>query len=195
MSQKHGLIPDEQLGERRMLSESYTGGKLCHQGDLVLNRLKAHLGVFALAPQFGVISPDYTVLKPNTKRIIPAFTMFVLKSEICRKELRTRVCGVIEGFWRLYTDDFNTIALPLPLLNDQQVILDYIDSTTKKIDLSISYIEQQISLLHEYRASLISDVVTGKMDVRDVVVPEYENVEEFVDGLSQENEEVTETEE
>jgi type I restriction enzyme S subunit len=61
MSQKYGLIPDEQLDERRMLSESYAGGKLCEKDDLVLNRLKAHLGVFALTPQSGVISPDYTL--------------------------------------------------------------------------------------------------------------------------------------
>ncbi|NBH77590.1 restriction endonuclease subunit S [Clostridiaceae bacterium] len=65
MSQKYGLVPDSQLDERRMLSESYAGGKLCYKDDLVLNRLKAHLGVFALSPQSGVISPDYTVLIPN----------------------------------------------------------------------------------------------------------------------------------
>ena len=58
MSQKYGLVPDSQLDERRMLSESYAGGKLCYKDDLVLNRLKAHLGVFALSPQSGVISPD-----------------------------------------------------------------------------------------------------------------------------------------
>ena len=45
MSQKYGLVPDSKLDERRMLSESYVGGKVCYKNDLVLNRLKAHLGV------------------------------------------------------------------------------------------------------------------------------------------------------
>ena len=120
MSQKYGLVPDSQLDERRMLSESYAGGKLCYQDDLVLNRLKAHLGVFALAPQFGVISPDYTVLIPNTERIIPSFGEMVLKSALCRRELRVRVRGIIEGFWRLYTDDFYTIYLPVPPIEEQK---------------------------------------------------------------------------
>ena len=72
MSQKFGLIPDDQLNERRMLSESYQGGKLCYRDDIVLNRLKAHLGVFALSQQLGVISPDYTVLMPNKNKILPS---------------------------------------------------------------------------------------------------------------------------
>jgi type I restriction enzyme S subunit len=50
MSQKFGLIPSSQIEEKRLVSESYAGARLCEKGDLVLNRLKAHLGVFALAP-------------------------------------------------------------------------------------------------------------------------------------------------
>lgn len=116
MSQKYGLIPDSQLDERRLLSESYKGGKLCYENGLVLNRLKAHLGVFSLSPQYGVISPDYTVLKPKSERILPSFAEIVLKSNKCRGELRTRVRGVVEGFWRLYTNDFNSIELPTETL-------------------------------------------------------------------------------
>lgn len=109
MSQKYGLVPDDQLDERRMLSESYKGGKICYKNDLVLNRLKAHLGVFALAPQKGVVSPDYTVLKSNSDKILPEYAEMVLKSKKCRHELQIRVRGIIEGFWRLYTDDFYTM--------------------------------------------------------------------------------------
>jgi hypothetical protein len=64
MSQRFGLIPSSQIEAKRLVSESYAGAKLCQRGDLVLNRLKAHLGVFALAPEPGVVSPDYTVLRP-----------------------------------------------------------------------------------------------------------------------------------
>ena len=34
-------------------------------------------------------------------------------------------------------------------------------------------LEKQIEYLREYRTRLISDVVTGQIDVRDVVIPEY----------------------
>lgn len=181
MSQKYGLVPDSQLDERRMLSESYAGGKLCYQDDLVLNRLKAHLGVFALAPQFGVISPDYTVLIPNTERIIPSFGEMVLKSALCRRELRVRVRGIIEGFWRLYTDDFYTIYLPVPPIEEQKEIMQYINAQSKKTAALENALNREIELLHELRTRLISDVVTGQIDVRNVEVPDFELVEETVD--------------
>ena len=181
MSQKYGLVPDSQLDERRMLSESYAGGKLCYQDDLVLNRLKAHLGVFALAPQFGVISPDYTVLIPNTERIIPSFGEMVLKSALCRRELRVRVRGIIEGFWRLYTDDFYTIYLPVPPIEEQKEIMQYIDAQAKKASAVENALNREIELLHELRTRLISDVVTGQIDVRSIEVPDFELVEEAAD--------------
>lgn len=187
MSQKYGLVPDGQLDERRMLSESYMGGKLCYKDDLVLNRLKAHLGVFALSPQSGVISPDYTVLMPNTERILPSFAETVLKSDRCRSELRIRVRGIIEGFWRLYTDDFNTIVLPVPPIEEQTEIMEYIvefRDKTKKYEDSLM---KEIFTLQEFKARLISDVVTGKMDVRGIEIPEYEFVEEDADGESEED--------
>ena len=181
MSQKYGLVPDSQLDERRMLSESYAGGKLCYQDDLVLNRLKAHLGVFALAPQFGVISPDYTVLIPNTERIIPSFGEMVLKSALCRRELRVRVRGIIEGFWRLYTDDFYTIYLPVPHIEEQKEIMQYIDAQAKKTAALENALNREIELLHELRTRLISDVVIGQIDVRSIEVPDFELVEELAD--------------
>ena len=190
MSQKYGLVPDTILDARRMLSESYAGGKICYENDLVLNRLKAHLGVFSLAPQMGVISPDYTELIPRIERIIPAYAEAVLKSQKCRRELRVRVKGVTEGFWRLYTDSFNTIVLPVPPLEEQKSIMDEIKLFEEKTANYISVILKEVEVLHELRNKLISDVVTGQIDVRDIEVPEFE----FVDEIEDESDEDTDEE-
>src|SRR5258705_12059805 len=115
MSQRLGLVPASQV-EKSLISESYIGGKLVEKDDLVLNRLKAHLGVFAYAKQSGLISPDYTVLRPAARANVRFFE-FVLKSPACRAELRTRAKGIVEGFWRLYTDDFYDIRVPIPPLD------------------------------------------------------------------------------
>ena len=159
MSQKYGLVTGELLGEKRMLSESYAGGKLCYKDDIVLNRLKAHLGVFALAPQSGVISPDYTVLKPFTENILPRFAEYYLKSDVCRNELRIRVRGIVEGFWRLYTDDFYTIRIQLPSLDEQAQIVRYLDWKVSQINKLINAKRRQIELLGEQKRVLIHDVV------------------------------------
>lgn len=187
MSQKYGLVPDSQLDERRMLSESYAGGKICYENDLVLNRLKAHLGVFSLSPQLGVISPDYTVLIPDKSKIMPKYAEAVLKSDNCRRELRIRVKGVTEGFWRLYTDDFNTIVLPIPPVEEQKAIMAAIQEFEESTNSYIEKIQREIEVLHELRNNLISDVVTGQIDVRNIEIPNFEYVEETEDASDEDD--------
>lgn len=165
MSQKLGLIPNTDIAVRRLVSESYAGAKLCRKGDLVLNRLKAHLGVFAIAPQSGLVSPDYTVLRPISQ-VEPLYFEAIYRSPACRIELRKRTKGIVQGFWRLYTDDFYDIRVPVPAVVEQTRIMEYLDGAVEKQNLAIARLEREIDLLREYRIRLIADVVTGKLDVR-----------------------------
>lgn len=165
MSQKLGLVPSSMV-QSTLRSQSYAGAKLCITGDLVLNRLKAHLGVFAVAKQDGVISPDYTVLRRH-KNAHADYYALILRSPGCRGELRMRAKGIVEGFWRLYTDDFYAICLPVPPIADQHLIIELISRQTRDQDAGISSLEREIDLLREFRTRLVADVVTGKLDVRE----------------------------
>ena len=168
MSQRLGLVPSHLVKNRTLVSESYAGGKVCEIGDLVLNRLKAHLGVFALAKHSGVVSPDYTVLRSRGKEESEAeYFEQVLRSPGCRTELRVRAKGIVEGFWRLYTDDFYDIRLPVPPREERTAIINYTRKATSQITYSMAIAERELALLREYRTRLIADVVTGKVDVRE----------------------------
>jgi type I restriction enzyme, S subunit len=57
--------------------------------------------------------------------------------------------------------------IPIPNITEQTQIVEYLDEQTQKIDSTIEKETQRIELLKEYRQSLISEVVTGKVDVRD----------------------------
>lgn len=175
MSQKRGLIPSSQIKEKRLVSESYVGAKLCKIGDLVLNRLKAHLGVFALANENGLISPDYTVLRP-IREIENRFFEAVYRTPACRVELRQRAKGIVQGFWRLYTDDFYDIRVPVPPVEEQYRIIAQLDFDLLEVNNTISQLEREIELLREYRTRLIADVVTGKIDVRAAVDNIHEEI-------------------
>lgn len=166
MSQKLGLVPSSQV-DRSLGSESMAGGKLCKANDLVLNRLKAHLGVFAIARQPGVISPDYTVLRPGPAADSTYFE-HVLKSPAVRSELFVRAKGIVEGFWRLYTNDFNTIVVPCPPLGEQQMINTYIAEVVREVKDSVARAIREVELLQEFRTRLTSDVVSGQVDVREI---------------------------
>ena len=61
---------------------------------------------------------------------------------------------------------------PLPPLKEQRVIVDHIQKKSAEIDQAITRAQREIDLMHEYRARLISDVVTGQVDVRGIEAPE-----------------------
>ena len=66
------------------------------------------------------------------------------------------------------------IPFIVPSEEEQTLIVDYIKRTSKDIEVAITRFSNEIKLLQEYRTRLISDVVTGKVDVRDIEIPEYE---------------------
>ncbi len=177
MSQQLGLVPSEMVEQHTLVSESYAGGKLCELDDLVLNRLKAHLGVFSMAREPGVISPDYTVLRKI--RPISVYFEYVLRSPACRFELRIRAKGIVQGFWRLYTDDFYDIRLPVPPASEQGRIVGVIRAANESIDTAIAAANREIELLREYRTRVIADIVTGKLDVREAAAKLHEHREEL----------------
>ncbi len=162
MSQRLGLVPSDEV-QSSLTSESYAGGKLCEREDLVLNRLKAHLGVFALANQPGVISPDYSVFRHKCALNMTYFEQ-VLRSPACRGELRVRAKGIVEGFWRLYTDDFFDIRLPLPPLSEQTAIVRYLDYVDRRVRRLVRAKQKLIALLTEQKQAIIHRAVTRGLD-------------------------------
>ena len=70
----------------------------------------------------------------------------------------------------LNTETVGSIKITLMTHFEQQQIVDHLDKETSKIDSTIEKETQRIELLKEYRQSLISEVVTGKVDIRDEVV-------------------------
>ena len=67
----------------------------------------------------------------------------------------------------LNTDTVGDIFLPIPTADEMTIIVSFIDNQTQKIDYLISKYQKQIELMQEYRTALISQAVTGKIDVRD----------------------------
>lgn len=58
--------------------------------------------------------------------------------------------------------------LPLPTVHEQQEIIERLVNDTVGIDRILTQSEEEITLLQEYRTRLIADVVTGKLDVREM---------------------------
>ena len=69
------------------------------------------------------------------------------------------------GRWRLQTSAFNNFMIPVPPLDEQRKIADYLDTKISEIDIIIAEKKQQIETIEEYKKSLIFEYVTGKKEV------------------------------
>jgi type I restriction enzyme S subunit len=67
--------------------------------------------------------------------------------------------------------NIKNINIALPKITEQQQIANFLDTETKKIDDMIKIVKQAIAKLQEYRTSLITAAVTGKIDVREFKLP------------------------
>lgn len=163
MSQKFGLIPTSQMDIVPNAATSYIGAKHTHKGDMVLNKLKAHLGVFALSSYDGLVSPDYAVYY-GTGIADMEFLEYLFKTPLYVSEFIKKTTGVAIGFNRLYTDDLFSISAHYPPLHEQQAIVDYLKDKTLKIEQYFSARERERELLDSLKQSEIANIVTKGLD-------------------------------
>lgn len=165
MSQKLGLVPSDKLDVQTLQSESYEGAKLCFQDDLVLNRLKAHLAVFSVAPMDGLVSSDYSVFRLINSEFTPYYFESLFKTPIYLTEFNKKVKGIVVGFYRLYSNDFKDIPAIVPPKEEQYQIIEYILDLRRNTKQAKEGIKKEISTLEEYRSILVSEAVTGKIKI------------------------------
>ncbi|MDC7700301.1 restriction endonuclease subunit S [Vogesella indigofera] len=165
MSQRYGLVPAKELDVQTLQSESYDGAKLCQKGDLVQNRLKAHLAVFAVAPCDGLVSPDYSVFRLQKSESQPVYFERLFKTPNYLGEFNRRVRGIVVGFLRLYSEDFNAIPALVPSCDEQAEIVRFIETTNKDFEKIRAKIDAEIVMLRELKAITVASAVTGKIKV------------------------------
>ena len=90
--------------------------------------------------------------------------MYFFSTDYC-KTLNTLGTVTGGGVGNLNVNNVKMYRIPLPSLKEQEEIVCYIETETKKINATIFKIEKEIELLKEYRTALISEVVTGKIKV------------------------------
>ena len=78
-----------------------------------------------------------------------------------------RVMAISSTIENVNGEKYANASIPLPPLPEQTAIAEYLDKITADIDAKITHARQQADLMREYRTRLITDVVTGKLDVRE----------------------------
>jgi type I restriction enzyme, S subunit len=144
-------------------AESLEGYKVCMPGDLVINTLWAWMGAMGVTFQHGIVSPAYNVYRPASYD--PKYLDFLVRIPVFATEVTRFSKGVWSSRLRLYPEDFFEVLMPVPPLEEQQEIADYLGQAISKLDLLASSAQETIDLLQERRSALIAAAVTGQIDV------------------------------
>lgn len=148
-------------------AESYAGYQFVYPTDYVMNHMDLLTGWVDCSTMFGVTSPDYRVFRLRDKENNDlTYFKYVMQCCYMSRIFYSLGQGVSNlGRWRLQTSAFNNFMIPVPPLEEQREIAEYLDTKISEIDTIIADKQKQIDTIEEYKKSLIFEYVTGKKEV------------------------------
>lgn len=161
-----GLKIKNILENEGQMANSYANYQIVHIGDFAMNHMDLLTGGIGVSQYEGVTSPDYRVFEIKEVRYIKKYFLYVFETYYRNKIFYAFGQGAANlGRWRLPAQNFYSIFIPVPPLEEQKQIADYLDKKRTEIDKLISIKQQKIETLTEYKKSLIYEYVTGKKQV------------------------------
>lgn len=162
-TQQYGVIPKTLYPFRTVeaVSSDLNTFKFVEKDNFVIS-LRSFEGGIEHSEYEGIISPAYTILKAKDF-VEPLYLKFLLKSSSFISALQLYKTGIREGQNISYTElqqDF----LPLPPLEEQKKIADFLDKKTHQIEEFITKKQKLIALLEEKKQTLINQCVTQGLD-------------------------------
>lgn len=115
--------------------------------------------------------------------VLPEYLYFITMTQLFRTLGEGQMTGSA-GQKRVPADFIRNFTIGLPSIEEQQNIVDYIQTEKEKIDRLIATKHEQLKALTEFKSTVISDAVTGKIDVSNISIPEYEHVDDTADDDS-----------
>ena len=167
---RQGLVRAADYSNRPQDPKRLIGYKLVEPDALVVNRMRASIGLLGLASSIGLVSPDYATLRkrPGAPVHLP-YLLLLLKSPKAGAVIRAESKGLgtgSAGFLRIYSDRFGVIPVALPPIAEQVRRAEDAGHRTQRLTEAAAAALREIDLLMEFRDSLVADVVTGRRDVR-----------------------------
>jgi len=167
VSHKTGVTPRSEKNVTMFKAESYEDSKMCRPNDLVINIMWAWMGAMGVSAHAGIVSSAYGVYRPKSAELFDAeYLDYLVRTSLYIAEYNGRSRGVTSSRARMYTEDFYDIPVVRPPLSEQQEIVAHIKRESAALDEAIEKSRIELSLIEEYRTTLISEIVTGKIDVR-----------------------------
>jgi type I restriction enzyme S subunit len=166
----HGVQLREDSSSNQQASADLGKYKIARPGDIVLNRMRAFQGGVGQARVEGLVSPDYSVLRPHDA-LTPAWAEYIMRSPQFIEEMTQWLRGIGAADQsnvrtpRINVRDLFVLTIPLPSVPEQQRLTSRLYDITGKLVAMLDKVSALKELLIERRAALITDVVTGRKEV------------------------------
>jgi type I restriction enzyme S subunit len=138
--------------------------KVACRGDIVFNKMRMWQGAVGVAPEDGLVSPDYVVAAPAGS-LLSEYAGLLFRTSTFSAECARRSHGIVWDRLRLYWEGFRDIEVPLPPSDEQAAIVAHVASEAAKLDTLGTATARTVALLRERRAALIAAAVTGQIPV------------------------------
>ena len=162
------------------------------KGQIIYSKIRPNLAKAAIAPSDCLCSADMYPISVLEKEIVTEYFLLLLLSKPFTKfavDSSLRVAmpkvnrDVLKECWLWYPD-----------INEQKCIIQYVGKKIIPLKAEIKYLQHEIELIRELRTRLISDVVMGKLDVREVStrLPDIPEAGEILDECEEDIEDASE---
>lgn len=156
--------------------EDFEQYKLAHKGDLVMNSMNMIVGASGVSDYYGCVSPVYyTFYDELDDHVTAKYCEYIFRSKTMLRvlfSLGKGIYAIVRGDDRVNTcrlkvskEDLKSLIIPVPKVDEQREIIDFLSRKCDSIDSVIDKKEQFIIELESYKKSLIYEYVTGKKEV------------------------------
>mgnify|MGYP001484036674 CR=1 FL=1 len=138
-------------------STSDGNSNVCKKGDVLFGKLRPYLAKGYIPTQDSICSPEFIVLRPNDL-INNSFLLYYLLSSSFISYIRNQVAGV--KMPRTNALQIGRVSFALPPIEEQELIVSYLDKECNKITKEIDLLERKVDCYSRLRRSIINRAVT-----------------------------------
>ena len=153
---KMGVLPQLETVAK---TNAHDDRKLVKKGDFVINSRSDRRGSCGISNYYGSVSLINIVLEPKNN-MSSGYYSCLFKTVQFADEFYKNGHGIVDDLWTTGWQDMKRIILPVPHYSEQQQIANYLDTKCSEIDATAEDIQKEISLLEDYKKSVITEAVT-----------------------------------
>lgn len=145
-----------------------TGYQRVHKGDLVIHQMDAFAGSIGISDSYGKATPVLHCCTPTSNTLHTRYYMYAIRQMAYSGFIQSLYRGIRERSSDFNFQVFSAQYLPIPPYEEQLRIVEYIDSKVNSINSLKSELKAEIEYLKEYKLRLVSDAVTGQINVQNL---------------------------